>query len=125
MTLLYDLILDNKIKTLKLLLKNKVINSYTTTESGDTLTHLAAKYGDKKILKFLIRYNSETLRIKNKNGNTPLYLALIYKKYDNVKIILSYDFITLFIPNNNNKTPLSIGGNNLYKIIKEIYNLSL
>ena len=108
-----------------MLFKNHVIDSYTTTDNGDTLTHLAAKYGNKKMLKFLIKYNSKLLRYKNKSGNTPLHLAIINKKYDNVKLILYYDFITLFIPNNDNKTPLTLGDKNLYNIIKNIYKSSI
>ncbi|MED6108879.1 hypothetical protein PIB30_028342 [Stylosanthes scabra] len=107
---------------------------------GETLLHLAARYGHSGIAKLLIKESAksvqddieagrrqkteiipetELIRAKSKNGDTALHEAVRHNHIEIVDILLNHDASIINVANNDKETPLYMASEREYKKIVE------
>ncbi|XP_053596442.1 ankyrin repeat and SOCS box protein 3-like [Microplitis demolitor] len=74
-------------KVAKLLLKRKFEIKNQSNRSANTPLHYAAKLGDLKLVKLLIRNGMDT-NVRGKFGITPLHVTAIYNKYQIMEYLI-------------------------------------
>ena len=78
----------------------------------DTPLLLAAKHGNTKAIKALLKYEGKLLLdLKNKDGNTALHSAIQNKHMETVKILCTSQTINMNIKNLTGNTPLHVAVN--------------
>lgn len=74
------------VSAVKILLDEKVVDTNSKTDSGETAAHLAAQNGDVEILELLSEYGAD-ISIKNANGESSLDLLRIHETTEKLEEI--------------------------------------
>jgi ankyrin repeat protein len=99
---------NNHNKAAEILIQKSQISQ--TADNGDTLLHLAARYGNAHTVRILIEkygFNLKDINSVNNSQQTPLYLACQKGEVEAIKILFKYN-ADLFIKDNKGKSPLHI-----------------
>ena len=99
---------DENLKLMEILLKNKNINAATTDNDDETALHYAMSCESIKPLKTLLQYKNIGINKKNKDGNTALNCINQDTKSltERIKALLDYQNIDVNAANNLGLTPL-------------------